>query len=506
MVNLDPIILAHEEPFLIGEVTIRPATREIVHHGAANIVEPRVMQLLVALHRAAGGVVSKDDLIRLCWEGRIVGEDAINRVVSRLRHDAAEKAGGSFRIETITKVGYRLVDGMAREPGLLSIDRRRAMAIGGAAAIAAAGVVSWRLLDGPRMPPEASELIEQGWSAMREGTVDQYASAIAKFRGAVELAPDHAEPWGALALAYQNQATFAPSGQVDSLRARGVDATRRALAIDPDNEDAIAASVLAVPIYRNWLAYERACRAALVKAPRHPIVNIAAAGLLAQVGRGEEGLKFIDQAIEADSRAPRFHVFKVNGLWDLGRIAEAEAAMDRAYRLWPRHYSVWFTRLYFLAFNGRAQDALAMIADTPNRPIGIPDWNFDATALQAKALGDPQPDLIERAMEAALTLARRGVGFAENAIIFGSAIGRIDDAFAVIDAYFFDRGFAIGEQRFSKEQGMYARRRERHTYFLFASRLAPLRKDPRFDRVTQELGLDRYWQESGSIPDYRAGR
>lgn len=66
------------------------------------------MQLLVALHRAGGAVVSKDDLLQSCWEGRVVGEDAINRVVSRLR-GVAKEAGGQFRIETITKVGYRLI-------------------------------------------------------------------------------------------------------------------------------------------------------------------------------------------------------------------------------------------------------------------------------------------------------------------------------------------------------------------------------------------------------------
>ena len=133
IVPTQQIVLAHEPPFRIGAAEIRPATREFVHNGHASIGEPRVMQMLVALHRADGGVVSKDDLIGLCWEGRVVGEDAINRVVSRLRHDAAEKAGGAFKVETITRVGYRLVgangnagNGFAVPP----VDRRRALAAG----------------------------------------------------------------------------------------------------------------------------------------------------------------------------------------------------------------------------------------------------------------------------------------------------------------------------------------------------------------------------------------
>ena len=67
------------------------------------------MQVLIAFHRARGAVVSKDILLQSIWDGRIVGDDAINRVVSRLRGVAEKEAGGQFRVETITKVGYRLL-------------------------------------------------------------------------------------------------------------------------------------------------------------------------------------------------------------------------------------------------------------------------------------------------------------------------------------------------------------------------------------------------------------
>jgi DNA-binding winged helix-turn-helix (wHTH) protein/tetratricopeptide (TPR) repeat protein len=104
-----PIVLAHEQAFEIGNAEFHPATREVRFASQTTILEPRVMQMLIALHRAGGAVVNKDDLLQSCWEGRIVGEDAINRVVSRLRGVAEKDAGRQFRIETITKVGYRLV-------------------------------------------------------------------------------------------------------------------------------------------------------------------------------------------------------------------------------------------------------------------------------------------------------------------------------------------------------------------------------------------------------------
>jgi DNA-binding winged helix-turn-helix (wHTH) protein/tetratricopeptide (TPR) repeat protein len=115
--DMAPIVLAHETTFAIGPLTIDPAQRRIAHtDGREEVVEPRVMQVLVALARANGAVRARDDLIRLCWEGRIVGDDAINRVISRLRRSAATIGKGVFRVVTLTKVGYRLMREDAQAP------------------------------------------------------------------------------------------------------------------------------------------------------------------------------------------------------------------------------------------------------------------------------------------------------------------------------------------------------------------------------------------------------
>ena len=502
-----PIVLAHEPSFRIGPAEIRPATREIVREGIPGIVEPRVMQLLFALHRARGGVVAKDDLIALCWDGRVVGEDAINRVVSRLRHEAVEKAGGAFRIETITKVGYRLVaDGqpVGVAAGWPTIRRRQAIAGGLVIAAAGGSGLAWRALSKPEWPQEARLLHEQGMAALRDGTVDQVASAVAKFRAEAALAPERAEPWGKLALAYKMQAVSAPPAQRQSLRSRGDAAAKRALSIDPSNGDAIAASAMGVPLFQNWAEYERVWRSAAGRAPAHAGINAALASLLSAVGRSREALVHVERAVGAEPMGLKLNLFRATLLWDTGRLEEAEAAFEQALRLWPRNYAAWFSRYYFLAYNGRAQEALAMIADTSSRPIGIPDWNFAATEIQGRTLANPSPSKVRDAMASTLGFAKRGVGFAEGAIIFAGALGQVETAFSIIEAYYFNRGFALGDQRYSKEQGMYAERLGRNTYFLFIPRTAPLRRDRRFDSLTEELGLNAYWRASGSTPDYRA--
>jgi DNA-binding winged helix-turn-helix (wHTH) protein/tetratricopeptide (TPR) repeat protein len=111
---VDRIVLAREPTLRLGPLLIDPPHRHIAHEdGREELVEPRVMQVLVALVRADGAILSRDDLIQCCWDGRIVGDDAINRVLSRLRRSAAGIGQGIFRIETLTKVGYRLVTGEA---------------------------------------------------------------------------------------------------------------------------------------------------------------------------------------------------------------------------------------------------------------------------------------------------------------------------------------------------------------------------------------------------------
>ena len=108
------VVLAHELPFQLGSIHVTPATRQVEGGGRSVTVEPRVMQVLVALARAGGGIVTRDELIDRCWDGRIVSDDAINRVLSRLRQLASEFGGGSFSVETIARVGYRLVDEVPR--------------------------------------------------------------------------------------------------------------------------------------------------------------------------------------------------------------------------------------------------------------------------------------------------------------------------------------------------------------------------------------------------------
>src|SRR5262249_41021340 len=109
------------------------------------------MQVLVALAQAGGEIVTRDDRPAPCWEGRIVGEDAISKVIARLGGLTETLGRESWTMETVTKVGYRLLprDGAAADPLALSQSappRRRLLIGAGALTLgaAAAGGLWWR--------------------------------------------------------------------------------------------------------------------------------------------------------------------------------------------------------------------------------------------------------------------------------------------------------------------------------------------------------------------------
>lgn len=104
--------------FALGPLAVDPPSRRVSAGARSEMLEPRTMRVLVALGGAEGKVLSRDDLIEQCWDGTIVGDNAINRVISQLRPVLADLGGGAVRLETITKVGFRLVCDMAEaSPG-----------------------------------------------------------------------------------------------------------------------------------------------------------------------------------------------------------------------------------------------------------------------------------------------------------------------------------------------------------------------------------------------------
>jgi TolB-like protein/DNA-binding winged helix-turn-helix (wHTH) protein len=149
--SLIRIDLAREADFTLGPLKIRPSRCEVEAEGTRHVLQRRVMQVLVALAHPTAEVVSHEELIRRCWGGLSVGEDAIGRCIGELRRFAAKWPEAPFEIETITGVGYRLnvaagaasgVAATSPPPPLPFWRRGYVRAAGAGAALALAGLVA----------------------------------------------------------------------------------------------------------------------------------------------------------------------------------------------------------------------------------------------------------------------------------------------------------------------------------------------------------------------------
>jgi DNA-binding winged helix-turn-helix (wHTH) protein/tetratricopeptide (TPR) repeat protein len=100
--------LESEPPFRVGGAAIDPVSREAKYAGGQERLQPQTLKVLVALTRRRNQVVTRSELVDGCWDGKIIGDDVINRSILMLRQ-FAERAGG-FTIETVPKTGYRLVE------------------------------------------------------------------------------------------------------------------------------------------------------------------------------------------------------------------------------------------------------------------------------------------------------------------------------------------------------------------------------------------------------------
>ena len=103
-----------QAPFALVDVEVRPASNELVVAGTPVRVKPRMMDVLLRLAAANGETVGRQTLLDDVWPRRIVNDEVLSRVIADLRVALRDDARDAKFIETIPKVGYRLVAPVVR--------------------------------------------------------------------------------------------------------------------------------------------------------------------------------------------------------------------------------------------------------------------------------------------------------------------------------------------------------------------------------------------------------
>ena len=514
--------LARRPDFDLGGTRVFPSRLLLAGPVATVPLERRVMEVLLTFVDAVGAVLSRDDLLQRCWPGVVVGDDAVHRVISELRK-AAAATGGAFVIETIPRIGYRLkpaaspeskvaspaaegaeplaaplaVAAATLEPARVS---RRWLLAGGAAALSAGGLAWWRF-NAPTANPESTRLVEEARVALRPGTPDANREAISLIERALTIAPDDARAWGLLALVHARADQHAAPDAVVSSTAVIDKAAGRALALDPDNADAKSALALAIPYFGDWLAAERRFDAVLEKHPGHVITQDSRTFMLGAVGRmRESGLTRVTFAPNAPFDASVQYLL-IYSLWFLDRIEEADRVASRAMEMWPRHYGVWFGRLWLLAGTNRYDRALAQIDDAAARPA-LPPPLLKTLRDAIAAAETRQPAAVGAAVDQVMAGVARSVAAVVNGMMLLNHLGATDRAFDLARAYYLEQGPIVAALSWRPGQPMIQDQRRRKTNMLFTPTAAAMRSDPRFMPLMQQMGLADYWDQRGVRPDF----
>lgn len=493
--------LARRPDLVLGAATVSPSTRLVRGPGGEATLEPRAMQVLVALSDAAGSVVTRDDIFSRCWGAAVVGDDSLNRTIADIRRVARSVAADSFAVETVPRTGYRLVinEGApgARESGTR---RRWLLGLGGAGAISVAGAAGYWLVGRERPPSQAETLVAQADQALQAGPPDGSARAAELLERAVALDPRNADAWGRLALAQVGLVDASPPGQAPAVAAAVQEAARRALALDPRQPDALSALAILPPYFGDWLAAERRMRRVLEVAPGHLPTLDELAFLLVAVGRARESATF-RLSFSPSQPLHITHQYRlIFAYWILGRIHEADRAGERAQQLWPKHPAVWFARLWVLAFTERAERALAQVEDAAARP-NLPPWMVETLTASMTALASRRPKDIGLAVDRLVAEVTRGPSNAVTALLLLNGLGAVDRAFDVAEAYLLESGQLMASVRWRPGQLAVNDQRRRKSHMLFVPVTAAMRADPRFTSLVDRIGLSAYWSAAGVRPD-----
>ena len=95
--------------FQFGAWLVDPSANTIENADGTRQMEPRTMDVLLALCNARGNVLSADELLQQCWGSTLYGDSPVHKNIAHLRRLLGDSARAPAYIETLRTRGYRTV-------------------------------------------------------------------------------------------------------------------------------------------------------------------------------------------------------------------------------------------------------------------------------------------------------------------------------------------------------------------------------------------------------------
>jgi Tol biopolymer transport system component/DNA-binding winged helix-turn-helix (wHTH) protein len=102
--------------FRVGDWIVQADLNSLTRGEVVRHIEPKVMKVLLTLSAQQGRVIPKEELISTVWPDTFVSDDVLTRCISILRRITDDDPHTPHFIQTIPKVGYRLVAPVSELP------------------------------------------------------------------------------------------------------------------------------------------------------------------------------------------------------------------------------------------------------------------------------------------------------------------------------------------------------------------------------------------------------
>ena len=312
-------MVGNREVYEFGPYTLDVQERRLSNAGHVVTLTPKAHDVLVALVRRAGTLVTKRELLDLIWRDVSVEEGILSVYVSALRKIFDDAGDDVSYIETVPRSGYRFSAAVRRSDG-----RTETVSM------------KWPIGVLPARP-EVSELIGRGRSCLMAASRSEIPRAVAAFRSAIELDPDYAASHAGLAVAHCAEAELRVAlPEVAYAAAR--EAALRALAMEASNADAQVAlgTVLFLSDW-NWSGARRSLERALELNSDHTEGWLLYGRLLEALGFLAEGLAAKQRALERNPSSATVHLQIALSYWNQRRYDDMIAWCSRSLEIDPQH-------------------------------------------------------------------------------------------------------------------------------------------------------------------------
>jgi TolB-like protein/Flp pilus assembly protein TadD len=208
---------------------------------------------------------------------------------------------------------------------------------------------------------EAYNAVLRGRHLAAQRTPRGLELATEQFERAVALDPDYAEAWADLGMT--NSLRRGWGFDLDSLvEARGAEATRRALELDPEMAEAhTAQGYIYAFLQRDTAVAGRAFARAIELDPRYPTAYHWWGEILGDTGNPEAGIPYLERARQLDPLSPIILVDLATALDQAGRWDESDALLQEVLELEPDFAPAFAALEYHARMNGDAEGALEHI-------------------------------------------------------------------------------------------------------------------------------------------------